>query len=151
MEGTEGQAGTTTPQGAVAVDVDHVVATLSHLKLGTSSLGSAVVGETPRKSHNKHRIRTRRTLFSRTDELRASPTGARSESVVSAPVQPRQPWTVDEDRALVNFMLLYTEATSWSSRGGKGNRVFWERAGEHVQSEVQSAYCRSGISILESD
>ena len=142
MDGSEGQAGTTTPQGAVAIDVGRVVATLSRLQVSKSSLGSAVVEETPKKSRNKPRRLPRRTLFSRAEELH---TGARSDRLVSPPVQPRQSWTVNEERALVNFLLLYTEATSWSSRAGKGTTVFWESAGAYVQSEVHSAYCRSGI------
>ena len=55
------------------------------------------------------------------------------------------PWTLQEDRALVAFMLLYTEATSWSSRAGKGDQ-FWEKAGGHVQHTVNSDYCRTGKS-----
>ena len=53
-------------------------------------------------------------------------------------------WTEREELALIRFMLLYTEGTSWSSRSGKGDR-FWEKAGGYIQKCVKSSYCRTGI------
>ena len=88
MDGSEGQAGTTTPQGAIAIDIGRVVATLSRLQVSRCSLDSAVLEETPKKSRNKPRRLPRRTLFSRAEELH---TGACTDRLVSPQVQPHQP------------------------------------------------------------
>ena len=53
-------------------------------------------------------------------------------------------WSEREELALIRFMLLYTEGTSWSSRSDKGDR-FWEQAGGYIQKCVKSSYCRTVI------
>ena len=51
------------------------------------------------------------------------------------------PWSLHEDKALVSFLLLYTDGSSWPSQK---DCLFWKRAGEFVQSFVQSSHCRTG-------
>ena len=69
-----------------------------------------------------------------------------SQDVTLSPKQPQNPgavstraafpsWTEREELALICFMLLYTEGTSWSSRSGKGDR-FWEKAGGYISLHI---------------
>ena len=120
----------TTPQGrSIAVDVDSIVAAFSNLGIVSRA---EVAGATPTLGGR----RERRYVTLRPRQLQLAE--------ASPPVKPRE-WTVGEERALVRFLLLYTESTSWSSRTGKGDNVFWEKAGAYIQKEVQSEYRRSGM------
>ena len=146
----------TPPHGSSEVDTGSIATSLSRLRVG-----SRTVSETP-KSHYSERTRrvvsrasAKRTLFTGTTADHEPVHGAATKSASglskhssSHSVSHRfPPWTLQEDRALVAFMLLYTEATSWSSRAGKGDQL-WEKAGEHVQHTVNSDYCRTGKSLI---
>ena len=103
----------------------------------TTSLTLTPASSTGPKQGSRRRDRGRpRKLFCPEPEVTA-----RSDADVT--VASRQPWSPDEVRALVAFILLYSEGSSWPSRGSKGDS-FWKRAGQHVQKAVNSMYCRSG-------
>ena len=54
-------------------------------------------------------------------------------------------WTTFEYQALVSFLLLHTDGSSWSARK---DPKFWEKAGEFVQQQTKSIHCRSGIKLI---
>ena len=92
---------------------------------------------TPRSALRTRRRQgaTRRVLFSSQEIL--TDTASNRSSFPS--------WSQQEELALIRFLLLYTDGTSWSSRSGKGDR-FWEKAGIYIQREISSSYCRTGLS-----
>lgn len=53
-------------------------------------------------------------------------------------------WTTGEFQALVSFLLLHTDGSSWSACK---DPKFWEKAGEFVQQQTKSFHCRSGIKM----
>ena len=133
----------TPPQGKRAVDVDSISKNVNCLRIGYG-----VLRETPKSqcSRRSRGIGAKRTLFTGANSAHGA---AMSVSGLSTPSSSHleghqfPPWTLQEDQALVAFMLLYTEATFWNSRAGKGDQ-FWKKAGEHVQRTVNSVYCRTG-------
>ena len=89
----------------------------------------------------------KRTLFPESEgvplEAGTSPVARRSVAQLDSQSQRVPVWTVTEEQALVNFLLIYTDGYSWSSRAGKDDR-FWESVGAYVQGVVYSEYCRTG-------
>ena len=115
---------TTTPSGGFrSVDLDNVRVNLSLLNLTPKSSGEK--NPKPRK------------LFAPI---------ATAPGVEYLPTYRHQPppWNIYEHKALVAFILLYSEGSSWPSRAGKTNS-FWEKAGHFVQKQVKSEYCRTGL------
>lgn len=123
-----------TPEDKVTeVDVEEVRARLRHVSVtdtscrGYRGVSSTVSGGktmpiySPR-ARQKGTL-TRKKLFT-----------AATESV---------PWSNDEEKGLVTFVLLHSEANKWPSR--KDDTAFWMGAGEFVQSYVKSDHCRTGL------
>ena len=125
------------------IHLDSVVTGVSHLHVGPG-----LVFDTP-KSKCRGKVRrygAKRTLFDAGDhqgDRRVSAPTRPDTASVSRPDVRFPPWTTQEDQALVSFMLLYTEGASWSSRRSKGDQ-FWDKAGQYVQTTVNSEYCRTG-------
>jgi hypothetical protein len=126
-----------TPPQRALVRLGDVTATLTSLTLTPSV-------DAPSSRHQRSsRLRQGhmpRKLFSV-----SSPDPADAETAATDDISPasNQPWSDREVRALVAFILLYSEGRSWPSRGSKGDS-FWVEAGQYVQKAVNSKYCRSG-------
>ena len=121
----------TPPRGSLAINVDVVRANLSSLTLTPSRVTPSNASSRKRNARGMQR-----RLFSSApvfEEPAASVSHSRS----------RQPWSTGESRALVSFLLLCSEGSSWTSRK---EECFWEKAGQYVQNLVQSEYCRTGQS-----
>ena len=122
-----------------SVAVDSVRASLSLMVLTPSTV--------PRSARSTTRLKPRK-LFSSShqdhEELVASGSTSATVDTSSESRLRSSPWTTDEDHALVSFLLLYSEGITWTSRAGKMD-CFWEKAGQYVHSQVNSAYCRSGM------
>ena len=124
------------------VDVESLTTALSRM------CGSKVaVGSTPRStsSGRRGRLRAKRALFPDRDSESVPVETARPSAAQLDSKSQRLPvWSETEKQALVNFLLLYTDGCSWSSRAGKGDIRFWENAGAYVQKVVDSEYRRTG-------
>ena len=127
--------------GSASGTVDAAVTGLSLLSLTPSTSASRRSRRSVRQSGMKPK-----RLFGVTAGLgEASSTGIEVTDAAAPFASSRRPppWTVDEIRALVSFMLLYTEGDTWQSRASKTDR-FWEEAGSFIQRQVNSTYSRTG-------
>lgn len=134
---------TTPPRGSVAVDLDKVRANISSLTLTPSTVAPSTSSQSLRRSARGKP----RKLFSSPPvftEL-ATSGGVLSANGTASDRHIRQPWSTDEVRALISFLLLYSEGSLWPSHASKQD-LFWKKAGQYVQNQVQSEYCRSGQS-----
>ena len=120
-----------------SVAVDSMRTSLSLMVLTPRS---TVPRSTRRSARSTTRLKPRTLSHQDHEELVAS--GSMVDTSSESRLRP-SPWTTDEVRALVSFLLLYSEGSSWTSRAGKTD-CFWEKAGQYVQSQVNSSYCRSG-------
>ena len=114
-----------TPNNRVCqVNMEDVCSKLSCLRAVDDRVASSRSGSLPSlKGRPKGISITKRQLFSH-----------RPIQGIRTPV----PWSLHEDNALVSFLLLYTDGSSWPSQ--KEDCLFWKRAGEFVQSVVHSSH-----------
>ena len=99
----------TPPGRRHSVNVESIAASFSRLQVGAGS-----VEGTPKSSSTKRTrcLAAKRTLL---PQLGGPPVVTVSSSVTNSldsETQRFPPWTVEEEQALVNFMLLYTEGMS---------------------------------------
>ena len=65
-------------------------------------------------------------------------------------VQPN--WNDDEYKALINFIMLYTDGKSWPTNY-KTSATFWTEAGVFIKQVTGTSHCRSGtiaVSYMQS-
>ena len=53
----------------------------------------------------------------------------------------RVKWSDEEYKALVVFLMLYTDGTYWVAHN---DAKFWDQAGLFIQQQLKTAHCRSG-------
>ena len=93
--------------------------------------------ETPsgRPKRDTRRTIRRRRLFTSTPER--SPAGS------------RDPWSDEENKALVKFVLLYYNGDGWPSY--KKASMFWKDASEYVKQQSNATQKRTGENICMLD
>lgn len=115
--GTEGicpHGHASTPTKRVSgVDVEHV----------RRGIAAVSMVDSPRSRSKSKSVKTKRKLF--------------TKERVSQP-----PWTVEETKSLLCFLMLHTDGKSWMSHK---DFHFWEKAGAFIQFRVHSPHLRSGM------
>ena len=134
------------------VRLEDVTATVASLSLTPSVDAPSSGGQGRYRRRDRRRLsHTPRKLFvvaSPTPEPVPSPgpstnPEARPEASSTDDKRASHPWSIEEIRALVAFLLLYSQGHSWPSRSNKED-AFWVEAGQYVQKAVKTKYCRSG-------
>ena len=125
----------TTPATSESTQVDAVVTSLSLLTLTPPAAPRSQRRGRPRcKPDNPSR------LSRSTDEpVENTATPRNPSDSLSRP----PPWGDDEIRALLSFILIYTEGNTWTARASRTDD-FWDQAGVYVKEQVGSSYCRTG-------
>ena len=112
----------TPPHGVAEVNVDNV-------SVKTKFLDAQSEVVTTPKSRGRSLLRRRRILFS-----------YEQRSTFDSAITP--PWSTSELLGLVIYLVEHGHASTWPRQM---SRNFWDEAGKFVQSQVKSAYCRSGM------
>lgn len=101
---------------------------------------STLLQETPKSSRMTSRRRNapRKDLLPRFHEQASQSPGV----TTSGPSAPLPKWTEAELKCLTEFIMLYTEGTTWISHK---NMNFWNQAAVYIQQLLQTFHRRTGI------